>query len=132
MQHPQLVEFEKRLKKLFDSIDDRLETRYGKLYPLHPSRAPRGTTSNKEQDGLFNIGASFSAGFGSRVGKGYVLDVRMVTLAHVPDYVRDEIIEDAVRSVQERLPYYFPDRDLSVVHDHNVFKIRGDLSLGDA
>lgn len=132
MQHPQLVEFEKRLKRLFDSIDDRLEKRYGNLYPLHPSRAPRGTTSNKEQDGLFNIGASFSAGFGSRVGKGYVLDVRMVTLAHVPDYVRDEIMEDAVRSVQERLPYYFPDRDLSVEHENNVFKIRGDLSLGDA
>lgn len=125
------MQFERTLKALFDSVDDYLEEKYGARYPLHPSRAKRGGTANKAHDGLFNVGATFTAGYGSRYGRGYVVQVDMVTLAEVPRDVRELIAEEAADLVNEKLPYYFPGRELRVVRDGNVFKIYGDLSLGE-
>jgi len=125
-----LDNFESRLKDLFDEVDDYLEDKYGRTYPLHPARAERGGTSNKETNGLFNVGASFSTGYGSEHGRGYVIDVRMVTLSHVPDEVENEIEEDAVQYVRKKLPHYFPGRTLDVKRERRTFKISGDLSLG--
>lgn len=132
MGHPSLARFESKLKELFDRVDWELEGKYGSDYPLHPSRAKRGTTSNPQTNGLFNLGASFSAGFGSEIGRGYVVDVEMVTLAHVPADVREKIEEEAAARIEELLPQYFPGRDLSVSRDRNVFKIHGDIRLGSA
>jgi hypothetical protein len=131
LRHPETLEWEKNLKALFDEIDDYLESTYGSMYPLHPSRAKRGTTSNKEQDGLFNVGAAFTSGLGSEYGPGYAVEIRLVTLSHVPDDLREDIEEDVVRLINEKLPDHFPDKDLKVVRDGNVYKIYGDLSLGD-
>ncbi len=122
--------FESQLKNLFDEVDDYLEDKYGDRYPLHPARARRGRTSNKETNGLFNVGASFSTGYGSEHGRGYVIDVDMVTLSQVPDEVEEKIEEDAVDYVRRKLPEYFPDRKLEVRRDKRTFKISGDLSLG--
>ena len=130
MRHPKLIRLENRLKKVFDSIDDYLEERYGSLYTLHPARARKGTTANKSQDGLFNVGASFSAGFGSRLGRGYVVDVSMVTLEQVPHKIKKKIEEDVVRLLKEMLPEHLPGRELNVTMDGNVIKIYGDFSLG--
>ncbi len=130
MRHPKINQWDKQMKSLFDEVDDYLEEHYGHLYPLHPNRASRGRTSNKEHDGLFNVGADFSSGYGSSIGRGYVIDVDMVTLSEVPDKVEHEIQEEVVQLVRERLPKYFPNRDLSVSRDGNVFKIHGDFSLG--
>lgn len=125
-----LDQFESRLKELFDEVDDYLEEKYGDRFPLHPARAHRGTTANKESNGLFNVGAAFSAGYGSLHGRGYVIDIDMVTLSHIPEKVEDEIEADAVAFVREKLPHYFPDRNLEVKRDSHAFKIAGDLSLG--
>lgn len=130
MSHPRVSEFNKRLKHVFDRVDDYLEEKYGAEYPLHPSRPHRGVTSNKAQDGLFNVGASFTAGYGSKLGRGYVVDVDMVTLAHIPSDVRRRIEADAIARVEEYLQEEFPDRELHVSKDRNTFKIHGDLSLG--
>src|SRR6056297_3944083 len=100
MEHHALSSFDKRLKAVFDAADDYLEEKYGSMYPLHPARVKRGATANKETDGLFNIGASFTAGYGSEHGRGYVIDVDMVTLTEVPDEVEEEIEEDAVRYIE--------------------------------
>ena len=70
VRHESLDIWEHKLKSIFDKIDDFLEEKYGKLYELHPRRAKVGKTSNKEHDGLFNIGASYSLGFGSKYGAG--------------------------------------------------------------
>lgn len=121
--------FESTLKRLFDQIDDELEDRWGGDFPLHPSRSPRGDSSNKEHDGLFNIGASFSAGYGSEHGKGYVIEVRLVTLTTVDDAVREEIREYSAQRVAALLPEFFPDRELDIVRDGDLFKIVGDLSI---
>ena len=42
---------------------------------------------------------------------------------------REEVRAYTARRVSELLPEYFPDRHLEVVHDGNLFKITGDLSL---
>ena len=130
MPHPRTNEFDKKLKRVFDRVDDYLEKTYGGEYPLHPSRPHRGETSNKAQDGLFNVGASFSAGYGSEIGRGYVVDVDMVTLVHIPTDVREQIERDAVRKIEDYLEEEFPNRKLHVSKDRTPFKINGDLSLG--
>jgi len=129
VQHPGVAEWEARLKAVFDRIDDHLEEKYGTRYPLHPNRASRGQTSNKEQDGLFDVGAAFTAGFGSERGRGYVVETRMVTLDPVPDQVRSEIHREVVTMLANELSREFPERELSVEQDGDIFKITGDLSL---
>jgi hypothetical protein len=126
---PEVTEWEDKLKEVFDLIDVRLEEKYGGRYPLHPNRAPLGATSDPESDGLFNVGAAFSAGFGSELGPGYIVEVRMSTLAHVPDDVRRQIEEDVVRMLVRELPHAFPRRRLKVSKDGSVYKIHGDLKL---
>lgn len=122
--------FEETLKKVFDRIDRDLEERYGHLYPLHPARPARGATGNPEMDGLFDIGAVFSAGFGSQYGPGYVVDVRMVTLKDVPVDVQERMENEVVEMLRRYLPEAFPGRQLKVARDGHVFKIFGDLSIG--
>lgn len=132
MRHPKAVEWEQTLKRVFDRIDRRLEDQYGQLYPLHPSRPKRGETSNPESDGLFNVGAVFTAGFGSEHGAGYIVETQMATLSRVPDEVRERIEEEAVVMLKEELARDFPGRTLRVSREGHVFKIHGDLSLGTA
>jgi hypothetical protein len=129
VRHPKVEQWETRLRQVFDRIDDHLEHKYGRKLPLHPARPPRGATSNKSQDGLFNVGASFTAGYGSRHGPGYVVEVRMVTLSRVPQYLRDRIEEEVAERLREELPKEFPDRELVVERDGPVYKIYGDLRL---
>ena len=128
--HASLAKWEDELKRLFDRVDDYLESRYGAMYPLHPNRPRRGATSNKEQDGLFNIGASYSLGIGSGYGPGYVIEVRLATLYNVPSTIRSEIEQEVISVLERELPETFPGRKLSVERDGNVYKIFGDLSLG--
>ncbi|MCL2208806.1 MAG: hypothetical protein FWC19_04290 [Treponema sp.] len=131
MWHPKTVEFDDRIKKLFDEVDDYIESLYGARYPLHPVRLPRGETSNPEMDGLFNIGANFTPGFGSELGRGYVIDVSMSTLEKIDEDIRREIYETAAQKVKELLPVHFPERELTVLRDRDQYKIQGDFSLGE-
>ncbi len=130
MQHHASRKLELSLRHLFGEVDAYLEDRYGGAYSLHPARPSRGTTSYHAHDGLFDVGASFSLGYGSTYGRGYVVDVRIVTLERVPADEREEILDDAEEKIRELLPAYFPDRDLAVSRDRRTFKIHGDLSLG--
>ena len=131
MRHPRAHEFETKLKRLFDTIDDELEEEYGGRYRLHPSRPERGRTSNKAHDGLFNLGATFTPGYGSKLGRGYIVQVDLVTLENVPSDVRSSIEERVADLVNAKLPYYFPHRRLRVDRDRSTFKIHGDLRLGE-
>jgi len=130
MWHPKMASFDDQMKNLFDEVDDYIENLYGDRYPLHPIRPGRGETSNPEADGLFNIGANFTPGFGSELGRGYLIDVSMSTLEKVDENVRREIYEATARKVKELLPILFPERTLTVRRDGNHFKIQGDFSLG--
>lgn len=79
-----LERWEARLKKVFDEIDVELEDLYGHRARRHPNRPAHGHTSNREDDGLFDIGAAFTVGIGSQYGPGYVVQARIATLDPVP------------------------------------------------
>ncbi len=129
MRHQKAMDWELRLKQVFDEIDAELESEYGKQFRLHPSRSPEGTTSNPEMDGLINVGASYSAGFGSKLGPGYVVDIHLSTLEHIPVRVKTKIRERVQKMLSEKLPLAFPGRKLFVEKELNHLRIHGDLSL---
>ncbi len=124
-----MEEWENTLKEIFNEIDDYLEDMYGGLYQLHPARMKRGETSNKAYDGLFNVGASFSAGFGSKYGRGWIFDIHLSTLQHVSSEIKEQIYRDAVDKLQKLLEEKYPDRKIRVEKDGQVFKIFGDLKI---
>ncbi|MBN1998908.1 hypothetical protein JW935_15215 [candidate division KSB1 bacterium] len=130
MNHPSLQEWEEKLLKILDEIDDYLEENYGKKYKLHPVAPEAGKTASKAQDGLFRIHAHFSAGFGSKYGGGYVIDTTIATLEKVPKEFEKKIDQIVAEKLREKLPAYFPDNKLTVKKDGNVVKVFGDLSLG--
>ena len=132
MRHTSTRIWDQTLKALFDEVDDWLENAYGQAYSLHPNRPSRGATANKEMDGLFNVGADFSAGYGSQLGRGYVVQVRLSTLDHIPQDVRARIEADVEDLVRKKLPEFFPGRDLRLERDGRLLKIIGNLSLGSA
>jgi hypothetical protein len=132
LRHPKAIAWEKELKRVFDTIDVALEDKYGEHFPLHPVRAAEGETANPEYDGLFGVGASFSAGYGSEHGAGYIVRLKLSTLSNVPKDLIREMEDFVVAQLQEALPKAFPDRQLHVSRDGNAIKIHGDLSLGHA
>jgi hypothetical protein len=132
MRHHSAIKWEEQLDKAMRELDHFLEEKFKGQYVLHPARPMRGKTTNPSQDGLFSIAANFSLGLGSQRGKGYVVDIKLVTLQNVSDTVRDEIEDMALEKLDELLPTYFPNVDLDISKDGPVLKIYGDLSLGIA
>lgn len=129
MRSKEAKEWELKLKDVFDEIDRVLESEYGDRFQRHPNRPAEGRTSNPEMDGLFNVGASFSAGFGSKLGPGYVVDIRMSTLSHQPGALKSELRDRVKVLLEERLPAAFPGKNLKVHTEHKHLRIIGDLSL---
>ena len=131
MRHPKVIKWERTLKSVLDEIDVLLEERYGNKYDLHPARRKHGSTSNRSHDGLFDIRGDFTLGLGSDKGRGYIVDIDLKTLENIPQNIIDQIENDTIKELKDRLSKAFPDRELNVVKDGNVIKIVGDLSLGD-
>ena len=123
-------QWEKQFVGIMHELDDHFEDRYGKKYPLHPAKPERGRTANPRHSGLFSISGKFSAGIGSQYGPGYVLEVRISTLAHVPDAKRHRIEDEVAAKLRELLARDFPDKDLRIERDGRAYKLFGDLSLG--
>jgi hypothetical protein len=130
--HPKLAAFAQTLEAVFREADGELEDRFGDFFTLHPNRPRRGETRNPEMDGLFEIAPDFSLGFGSGKGRGYLVSLRIATLEKVPPEKFEALMTQAAELIREKLPRYFPGRDLAVVRDGKRFKIIGDFSLGDA
>ena len=125
-----LERWEARLKQVFDEINDEFEAEYGQRARRHPNRPPAGSTSNREDDGLFDLGAAFTVGIGSQHGPGYVVQARIATLDSVPAELQEKFEAEVIRRLKEKLPAAFPDVKLFVDRDGPVYKIHGDLSLG--
>ncbi|MGD9782071.1 MAG: hypothetical protein AB7V14_07955 [Kiritimatiellia bacterium] len=131
MTKTKLERWENRLKKIFDEIDAEFEAAGAcRKFRRHPNRPPAGTTSNREDDGLFDLGAAFTVGIGSRHGPGYVVQARIATLDDVPRKTQDKFEAEVARRLKEKLPQAFPGVKLFVDRDGPVYKIHGDLSLG--
>lgn len=125
-------QMEDQLHEALENTDAEMERRYGDRYELHPARLPHGKAATRQYDGLFSLSAGFSAGFGSKFGPGYSLDLRMVTLETVSDDFRAQFEKEAVEFLQCELDRIMPERKLKIVHDVNGMKIVGDLSIGNA
>lgn len=128
--HPSQVKLEKRFRAMLNELDEYLETTYGDRYDLHPNRLPRGEASSNIYDGLFSATMKFSLGYGSQLGRGYVVTIDISTLEMVDPEHRREIEADAARHLEELIPKHFPERELSVRRDGRLYKIVGDFSLG--
>ena len=124
-----LEAFEDTLHGVLSEIDGALEERWGSRWPLHPARPPRGSAANPQYDGLFRVTASFTAGYGSKWGPGYLFRVETSTLATVPEADREAVEDEAAALLREGLARAFPGRDLRVDRDVSGYKIHGDLSL---
>jgi len=131
MRHPNLIKWEKELKSVLDEIDVLLEERYGNKYDLHPARRKHGSTSNRSHDGLFDIRGDFTLGLGSKKGRGYIVDIDLKTLEKIPNAMIEQIENDTIKELKNRLSKAFPGKELTVEKDGNVIKIVGDLSLGN-
>ncbi len=129
MRHFKAQEWEQQLKRIFDEIDKELERMHGDRFNLHPARSPEGSTTNPETDGLFNVGASYSAGFGSKLGPGYVVDIRLSTLQRIPKTLKVELRDQVQAMLLEKIPSAFPGKALFVDRERNHLRIHGDLSL---
>lgn len=124
-----LEAWEDALQRVLSSVDRTLEERHEARWPLHPARPADGTAANPQYDGLFRVTASFSAGFGSKLGPGYVLKAEIATLAAVSPEDRAAIEREAADLARKGLAREFPGKALSVDKDGPVWKIHGDLSL---
>lgn len=130
MDHPKTVEWDARMKAMFDRIDAILEDKYHNHWRLRHNRPKRGETANPEADGLFNVGAIFTPGYGSKIGRGYLVDITLATEAQVPPEQREAIEILVLDLLESFIPEFFPDRELEVSRDGSMYKIHGDLSLG--
>ncbi|MFC1467422.1 hypothetical protein ACFLQY_01840 [Verrucomicrobiota bacterium] len=131
MRGPKVLEWERRLKKVFDEIDHTLEDEYHGELPLHPCRPARGTTANPEADGLFNVGASYTTGLGTEHGEGYSVDIRLSSLKNVSPELRKEVNARVKALLDEKLPAAFPNNRLHVTEHGYGLKIHGDISVKD-
>lgn len=129
-EHPKLGEFNARLEALFNEVDELMEERWAASFALHPNRPERGTTSNPEMDGLFELAPDFTVGIGSRMGRGYLISCRIATLDRVPPERLEACMAEAAALINNLLPVYFPERRLHVSRDGKRYKITGDFSLG--
>ena len=129
MRNPKVEEWEERLEKLLREADEALEEEFGKKMPIHPARPSAGATANPQHDGLFRVTSTFTPGFGSELGRGYVLKIDIVTLQPVDEELRREVEEAAVKYIGEHLEECFPGRGMKISRDGEVWKLLGDLSL---
>lgn len=121
--------WEENLHAILRKVDEALEQEFGMVAPLHPVRSPHGKTANPQYDGLFRVTAAFTAGFGSRLGRGYSIQVDCMSL-NPPGAEQMRRIEDrAAQLIADALPAAFPGRVLEVKRDDAQWKIVGDLSL---
>ena len=120
---------EENINKLTRALDVFLETNYGDSYVLHPNRRVHGFGSNPSFDGLFCTTSSFTLGYGSSFGRGYIIKIDIRTLDPVSLAFKEEIETTAYNFMRDNLKNYLPDRDIRVVKDGTVLKLVGDFSL---
>ena len=128
--HPKQVELEHIMRVMCDDLDHYLEDLFGSRYPLHPNRLPRGKASSVAYDGLFSTGTQFTLGYGSDHGRGYIISVEIRTLSTVKPKDKQEIEQKAMDYIRSLIPLYFPNREITLEKDGNVYKLVGDFSLG--
>ncbi|MCQ2411463.1 MAG: hypothetical protein MJ057_00730 [Sphaerochaetaceae bacterium] len=129
--HPKQEELERQMSELCQALDNHLEDIYGGHYSIHPNRLKRGMGSNPSFDGLFSTSCSFTLGYGTKSGRGYLVNVEIRTLDRIPFEEKARIQDHAFDYIAENLKTFIPGRDLEVIRENNLMKIVGDFSLGE-
>jgi len=129
--HPKQEQLEADLERLCSALDNYLEDLYEGFFSLHPNRLRRGSGANPSFDGIFSTSISFTLGYGSVYGRGYIVAISVRTLAHVSAQQMEEINNRAFVFIGNNLSRYLPERQLEIVKDGKLLKIIGDFSLGD-
>ena len=129
MRGSKVLNWERKLKTVFDEIDHILEEEFVGALQIHPNRPLRGSTSNPEADGLFNVGASYTTGFGSESGEGYTVDIRLSSLTEAPEHLQKRVNDRVKELLTERLPEVFQNNKLHVSDFEFGLKIHGDISI---
>ncbi len=130
MEHPKSREWDRQLKGICDRLDHWLEGKYGRAYRLKANRPEEGSTANPEMDGLFNVQAVFTPGYGSEHGRGYILEVDLATWDKVDEALEAKIKQELLEKLRKEVAGIFPHRKLEAGFDGKMLKIWGDLSLG--
>ncbi|WKC87795.1 hypothetical protein [Borreliella japonica] len=120
-------EFENILFSICLDVDFVLEEEFGNSYDIHPNRPFRGKTANGLLDGLFSVTTTFTLGYGSKFGRGYLIIIEILTLSFVNDEFWDKINKKGIEIFREGLRNKFPSKDLDIVLDGNVYKIVGSI-----
>ncbi|AAC66488.1 hypothetical protein LRB59_03565 [Borreliella burgdorferi] len=118
-------EFENVLFHICLDVDFVLENEFGNSYDIHPNRPFRGKAANGLLDGLFSVTTTFTSGYGSRFGRGYLIIIEILTLNFVDDEFWDKINKRGIEIFREGLKNKFPSKNLDIVLDGNVYKIIG-------
>lgn len=122
---------ERQLSIMCQNLDNHLEDMYGTKFRLHPNRMERGSGSNPSFDGLFSTSCAFTLGYGSRTGRGYLVNVDIRTLDWVSMTDKAQILDEAYDYLVRNIDRDVPGRKLGVVKENNLIKIVGDFSLGE-
>ena len=125
-----IAKFEELENVLFNiclDVDSVLENEFGSAYEVHPNRPPRGKAANGILDGLFRVTTSFTPGYGSNFGRGYLVIIEVITLDVIDVEFIKRVTERGIQIFRERLREKFPEKKLCIVHDINVYKIVGDF-----
>ena len=131
MRNPRVEEWEEKLNQLLRRVTVQLEERFSDFALRHPARLPHGAIANPQNDGLFRITATFTPGFGSQLGKGYVLTIEPVTLERFRQEDWQQIEDFACAQIRAGLEAALPGCGLTLQRDGQIWKIVGDLSLDD-
>ena len=129
--HPKQEALEEKMSLLCQSLDNHLEDLYGSHYKIHPNRMKRGKGSNPSFDGLFSTSLAFTLGYGSKYGRGYVVNVDIRTLEKVSPYDMVKIRAEAFSYISRNLKTFIPGHEFEIVQDGEVMKVVGDFSLGE-
>lgn len=129
-QHPKMEAWDRALQEAVEAVDQEMERRYGHTFRLRYNRPEVGTTCNPQMDGLFNIGIQFTLGYGSDLGRGYLLDVQVASRDDPGEALRHRWEDEAAHLLRDELGRIFPGRELRLLRDGRNYKLVGDFSLG--
>ena len=123
-----LQHLEDQFSVMIQALDNALEDNFGTEYKLHPNRPKRGVGANPSYDGLFATTVAFTLGYGSTYGRGYIVNVDFRTLECISSEKKKEILDFTFCFLCDKISFFVPNRQLSVVHDGKLIKIVGDFS----
>ena len=72
---------------------------------------------------------SLPPGCGSTYGRGYIIEVGMVTRQTIPGEVREDIESAVINHLRPELALASPNSELHVERDGPIYKIHGNINL---